>query len=58
MQEVIQQYQTILFEIINPEAADRQAKDDQNAIVEFYGGREKILRDKIGISSYTPAPKV
>ncbi|MEE2957329.1 MAG: sulfatase-like hydrolase/transferase [Pseudomonadota bacterium] len=56
--EVIQQYQTILFEIINPEAADRQAKDDQNAIVEFYGGREKILRDKIGISSYTPAPKV
>ena len=56
--EINQQYQAILLEIVNPEAADRQAKDDQNEIVEFHGGREKDLRDKIGISSYTPAPKV
>ena len=42
--------------IVDPEAADRQAKDDQNAIVEFHGGREKVLRDKLGAHGYTPVP--
>ncbi len=48
----------ILRGILDPEAADRQAKDDQNDIVESHGGREKVLRDKMGIQSHTPAPKL
>jgi len=56
--EVCAQYEAILRKIVNPEEADRKAKDDQNDIVEFHGGREKVLRDKMGIQSYTPAPKL
>jgi choline-sulfatase len=49
-------YEALLRTIVDPEAADRQAKDDQNAIVEFHGGREKVLRDKMGVQSFTPVP--
>ena len=56
--EVCAQYEAILRKIVDPEDADRKAKDDQNDIVEFHGGREKVLRDKMGIQSYTPAPKL
>ena len=56
--EVCGQYESILRKIVDPEDADRKAKDDQNDIVEFHGGREKVLRDKMGIQSYTPAPKL
>jgi len=55
---VCKEYEGLLRNIVNPEAADRQAKDDQNAIIEFHGGREKILRDRMGTQAYTPAPKV
>ena len=53
---VCRDYETLLRTIVDPEAADRQAKDDQNAIVEFHGGREKVLRDKMGVQSFTPVP--
>lgn len=56
--DICQEYETLLRQIVDPELADRQAKDDQNAIVEFHGGREKILRDKMGTQAYTPAPEV
>jgi choline-sulfatase len=55
---ICQEYEALLRQIVDPERADRQANDDQNAIVEFHGGREKILRDKMGVQSYTPAPEV
>jgi len=55
---VCKEYEGLLRNILDPEAADRQAKDDQNAIIEFHGGREKILRDRMGTQAYTPAPKV
>jgi choline-sulfatase len=56
--DICQEYEALLRQIVDPELADRQAKDDQNAIVEFHGGREKILRDKMGTQAYTPAPEV
>jgi len=56
--KVCAKYETLLRKIVDPEVADRQAKDDQNDIVEFYGGREKVLRDKMGTQAYSPAPKL
>ena len=53
---VCQEYEALLRAIVDPEAADRQAKNDQNAIVDFHGGREKVLRDKLGAHSFTPIP--
>ena len=55
---VCKEYEGLLRNILDPEAADRQAKDDQNTIIEFHGGREKILRNRMGTQAYTPAPKV
>ena len=49
-------YEAMLRAIVDPEAADRQAKDDQNAIVEFHGGRDKVLNDQLGAQSFTPVP--
>jgi choline-sulfatase len=54
--QICTEYEAALRAIVDPEAADRQAKDDQNAVVEFHGGREKVLRDKLGAQSYTPVP--
>ena len=56
--DICKEYEVLLRQIVDPEAADRQAKDDQNAIVEFHGGREKVLTDKMGTQAYTPAPEV
>ena len=56
--DICQEYEALLRQIVDPELADRQAKDDQNSIVEFHGGRKKILRDKMGTQAYTPAPEV
>jgi choline-sulfatase len=56
MAPVCAEYEALLRSIVDPEAADRQAKDDQNAIVAFHGGREKVLNDKLGAQSFTPVP--
>ncbi|MDA0652753.1 MAG: sulfatase-like hydrolase/transferase [Proteobacteria bacterium] len=53
---VCRDYEALLRTIVDPEAADRQAKDDQNAVVELHGGRAKVLRDKLGAASFTPVP--
>ena len=53
---VCAEYDALLRQIVDPEAADRQAKDDQNAIVDFHGGRKKVLNDKLGAQSFTPVP--
>lgn len=43
-----------LRSIVDPEAADRQAKADQRALVDSFGGREVAFR--IGTEGATPAP--
>jgi choline-sulfatase len=43
-----------LRRIVDPEAADRQAKTDQRALVEGFGGREAAFR--MGTEGPTPAP--
>jgi len=43
-----------LRRIVDPEAADRQAKSDQRALVESFGGREVAFR--MGTEGATPAP--
>jgi choline-sulfatase len=45
---------TELRRIIDPEAADRQAKADQRALVERFGGRQTAFR--MGTEGETPAP--
>ena len=42
--------------VVEPEHADRAAKDDQNALVERHGGRDAALQ--VGKFGATPAPKV
>jgi choline-sulfatase len=42
--------------IVDPDIADRQAKDDQNALIISRGGREKVLADETGAGSYTRVP--
>lgn len=42
--------------LVEPEHADRAAKDDQNALVERHGGRDAALQ--VGKFGATPAPKV
>jgi len=43
-----------LRQIVNPATADRQAKADQRALVERFGGREAAFR--LGTKGATPAP--
>jgi len=43
-----------LRQIVDPEAADRQAKADQRALVDRFGGREAAFR--IGTEGATPTP--
>ncbi|MBT6095295.1 MAG: sulfatase-like hydrolase/transferase [Rhodospirillaceae bacterium] len=51
---VLNDYETHLRDICDPEKTDRQAKDDQNALIETFGGREKALN--IGTPGATPVP--
>jgi choline-sulfatase len=51
---ILIQYRKFLFDICDPEKTDRAAKDDQNTLIEKFGGREKALH--IGTPGATPAP--
>lgn len=51
------EYDALLRGIVDPEKADRQAKDDQNALIERFGGRDKVLADKIGAAGFTGVPE-
>jgi choline-sulfatase len=58
--DVLQDCEARLRAIVDPQAVDRRAKDDQNAVVERSGGREAALRQgKIGATPVpsTPATK-
>jgi choline-sulfatase len=52
---VLQQLMARLRGIVEPELADRAAKDDQNALVARHGGPEAALR--VGQFGATPAPR-
>jgi choline-sulfatase len=52
--ETLRDLQAALRAIVNPEKADRMAKDDQNALIESFGGRDKALTT--GTPGATPVP--
>jgi choline-sulfatase len=51
---VLHEFDAALRALLDPEAVDRRAKDDQNALVAHFGGRELALR--MGPAGATPAP--
>ncbi|MBT4431283.1 MAG: sulfatase-like hydrolase/transferase, partial [Nitrospinaceae bacterium] len=53
---LLQEFESILRKILDPEDADRRAKSAQAALVARFGGREAILKG--GSFAGTPAPKV
>ena len=54
-QETLAEFDATLRSMVDPEAVDRRAKDDQNALVERHGGREAALR--LGYPGETPTDK-
>lgn len=52
--QVLRDLRDRLRAIVDPEQADRRAKDDQNALVARHGGREAALR--VGQFGATPVP--
>lgn len=52
--DTLTRFEKTLREIVNPEEADRQAKADQKALIESYGGWE--IARTIGAPAATPAP--
>ena len=53
-QAVCQQFEELLRQQLDPDAVDRQAKADQDRLIEKFGGRENAL--KIGTPGATPVP--
>jgi choline-sulfatase len=51
---VLREFEATLRAMLDPEAIDRRAKDDQNALVARFGGRERAL--SMGPPGATPAP--
>ena len=51
---VVAEYEALLRSMLDPEAVDRRAKDDQNALVARYGGPEAVRT--LGNPGATPAP--
>lgn len=51
-QPVLQQFEALLRQMLDPEAVDREAKRDQLALIERFGGREAAL--KLGYPGETP----
>ena len=51
---IIKEYETLLRTLLDPEAVDKQAKADQAALIERFGGREQALN--MGTQGATPVP--
>ena len=52
--DVVAEYEALLRSMLDPEAVDRRAKDDQNALVARYGGPDAVRT--LGNAGATPAP--
>ncbi len=50
------EFEAALRDMLDPEAIDRRAKDDQNALVDRFGGRDAALR--LGYPGETPTAAV
>ena len=48
------EFEKRLRDILDPEAVDANAKQDQNAVIAELGGRDAVLKRDVPIS--TPAP--
>jgi choline-sulfatase len=53
---MLREFEAILRGMLDPEAVDRRAKEDQSAMIARHGGREAVLKAKSPIA--TPAPAV
>lgn len=53
-QSVLQEMERKLREVLDPEAVDAQAKSDQQALIESYGGKEQVLARGTFINSPVP----
>lgn len=51
---VLDEFESKLRELLDPEAVDARAKADQQALLERYGGREKVLERGTFINSPVP----
>lgn len=56
MRTMVTECETLLRKVVDPEAADRQARADQRAQIEKNGGKEAILKG--GHFRYSPPPGV
>lgn len=54
---VLAECEAHLRQIVDPEAIDRQAKEDQNVLVERHGGRDKVLGMSRGTAGFTRIPE-
>jgi choline-sulfatase len=54
--DTVRQLEGCLRGIVDPEAVDRQAKADQQALVESHGGPEEVMRHPVTTKNYTPVP--
>ena len=52
--ELVNQFNAKLRKHVDPEKADKRAKNDQNELIKQYGGRKAIAKKKV--ASATPAP--
>jgi len=54
LKAVVAECEALLRKVVDPEAADRQARSDQKVCIEKHGGKEAIL--KKGTFRYSPPP--
>ena len=52
--DILNEYEMLLRSIVDPEQTDRKAKDDQNALIDKFGGRDKAFTT--GTPGATPVP--
>jgi choline-sulfatase len=52
----VREFESYLRTIVDPEAADRQAKADQKALVESRGGPQEVMHNLVTTKNYTPVP--
>jgi choline-sulfatase len=52
--DLVKDFEAALRDICDPEAVDRRAKEDQDALIERFGGAEKARA--LGTAGATPVP--
>jgi len=52
--KIVKEYEGLVRDICDPEAVNRKAKEDQNILIEKFGGREKAF--SMGTPGASPVP--